>query len=73
MRASARDHFDASWDNSIDAVVKSVLARADAESIHTQAAAIELADQAAQKRHPIWGHRTAQIIGGLVRDGWANA
>ncbi|RMG98691.1 MAG: Glu/Leu/Phe/Val dehydrogenase [Deltaproteobacteria bacterium] len=66
-------HFDADDPGSIQATTRRVLALARDEGISTAEAADRLADEAAAKLHPIWGHRGRAIIAGLVSDGWAAA
>jgi len=63
-------HFGRSWDNSVYAITTRVLERAAGEGITTSAAANALADEACAVPHPIWGHRSRDILDALLRDGF---
>ena len=60
------------WERSIYKVVQSILARADREGLSTTAAAEEIARERAGIPHPIWGHRTREIIRSLTESGWSD-
>jgi glutamate dehydrogenase/leucine dehydrogenase len=66
-------HLERDWENSVFVVTKRVLASAKAEGISSAQAANQLADELSLEPHPIWGHRGAQIIAGLVNEGWAGS
>lgn len=64
-------HFGREWENSIFVKTREVLKRAEAKDISTAVAANEIADEMAAVPHPIWGHRSAQVIASLVANEWA--
>lgn len=64
-------HFSRDWDNAVFVVTKRILAHAEREGTTTSIAANTLADEACKVPHPMWGHRGAEIIAGLLADGWA--
>ena len=64
-------HLGREWENSVYLMTRKVLERAKATGVSTAKAANELADELSMVPHPIWGHRGAQIIEGLISDGWA--
>jgi len=66
-------HYDSRWEGSVYRVTRSVLERAERAGITSTEAANALADELAEQPHPIFPDRTAQIIAGLVADGWASA
>eukprot|EP00658_Telonema_sp_P-2_P023105 TRINITY_DN19252_c0_g1_i2.p1 TRINITY_DN19252_c0_g1~~TRINITY_DN19252_c0_g1_i2.p1 ORF type:complete len:109 (+),score=15.89 TRINITY_DN19252_c0_g1_i2:253-579(+) len=70
--AIARHLQDLDWPNSVINITQSVLRKAQDEGITPGQAANQLADHYATMEHPIWGHRSQQIIDALLRDGWAN-
>eukprot|EP00455_Lapot_gusevi_P052883 TRINITY_DN813_c0_g1_i14.p1 TRINITY_DN813_c0_g1~~TRINITY_DN813_c0_g1_i14.p1 ORF type:complete len:233 (+),score=60.02 TRINITY_DN813_c0_g1_i14:106-804(+) len=63
-------HFDPSWDKSIYSVTQQVLSLSKQEKITTAQAAIRIAEELMKEPHPIWGHRSQQIINSLVEDRW---
>jgi glutamate dehydrogenase/leucine dehydrogenase len=63
-------HFDPSWSESVFAVTCRVLARAKTEGITSTQAANRLADELCAVPHPIFGHRSRDIIDALTNDGW---
>ncbi len=66
-------HLGTDWDGSIYNLSLRILAEA-AESGATPAGiARRIADERSAEAHPVWGHRGAEIIASLVRDGWADA
>jgi glutamate dehydrogenase/leucine dehydrogenase len=67
---SIERHLDASWEHSIQAVTKRVLAEAKREKIPPVVAANRLADALCEQPHPLWGPRTREIVAALVRDRW---
>lgn len=65
-------HFDRDWAGSVYRVTRAVLARADSARITSAGAANALADELAEQPHPIFPERTAAIIRGLMKQGWAS-
>ena len=65
-------HFEGSegWPSSIYNVVRSILDRADETGVSTTEAAEEIARDRAMTPHPIWGHRTRDIIEALIESEW---
>jgi len=70
--AIARHLNDPDWENSVVNITKTVLQKAQDEAITPGQAANALADAYAAIEHPIWGHRSQQIINSLLRDGWVD-
>ena len=68
-----RRHLDRSVEDGVHGTTLAVLERARAEGVPPILAANELADEKARELHPIHGHRGAQIIQGLIDDGWENS
>jgi glutamate dehydrogenase/leucine dehydrogenase len=66
-------HFDRNWEGSVYRVTRTVLERAAATGITSTAAANALADELAERPHPIFPDRTQAIITALSREGWASA
>jgi leucine dehydrogenase len=64
-------HFDRDWQGSVYRVTRAVLARSSSSSLTSAAAANALADELAERQHPIFPDRTAAIIRGLMEQGWA--
>jgi glutamate dehydrogenase/leucine dehydrogenase len=64
-------HFDRDWQGSVYRVTRAVLARAASSRITSAGAANALADELAEQPHPIFPDRTAAIIRGLMKQGWA--
>jgi glutamate dehydrogenase/leucine dehydrogenase len=65
-------HLGREWENSVFVITKRVLADAKSKGISTSLAANQLADELSLVPHPIWGHRGAQIIEGLIADNWTS-
>ena len=65
-------HLGREWENSVFVITKRVLADAKAKAISSSLAANQLADELSLIPHPIWGHRGAQIIEGLIADNWTS-
>jgi glutamate dehydrogenase/leucine dehydrogenase len=63
-------HFGRTWDNAVYVITQRVLEAAARESTTETAAAGALADELSLVPHPIFPHRTADIVQALVRDGW---
>ena len=64
-------HLNKEWSHSVYQVTDKVIRMARDRSIPTDEAARELADEYAEEEHPIWGHRSKDIIQSLREDGWA--
>ncbi len=64
-------HFDPDWEGGIRRTTLRLFREAAAEGITPLDAALRLADCLAAEPHPIWGHRTRQLIESLARNGWA--
>ncbi len=63
-------HLGRDWEESVYNVTLRVLERARARGTTPIVTANELADERAREAHPLWGHRTRQIIDSLVADHW---
>ena len=63
-------HLDPSVANSIHAVTQRVLSEAAAQGITPVAAANQIADCLVEQPHPLFGHRTRDLIESLVADAW---
>ncbi len=63
-------HLDRRWHGGIYRTTLEVLERARAQGTTPSAEANRRADEQAEQPHPIWGHRSRQIIESLVADGW---
>jgi glutamate dehydrogenase/leucine dehydrogenase len=66
-------HFSRDWQSSIHNVTCTVLERALKEDTTPARAANALADELMKEPHPIWGHRSRQILDGLIRERWQEA
>jgi glutamate dehydrogenase/leucine dehydrogenase len=64
-------HFSRDWESSVFNVTRDVLRRALEGNTTPARAANALADELMQQPHPIWGHRSRDIVQGLLKDGWA--
>lgn len=64
-------HLNKEWSHSVYQVTEKVICMAKDRNIPTDEAARELADVYAEEEHPIWGHRSKDIIQSLRDDGWA--
>ena len=64
-------HFDPDWEGGIRRTTLRLFREAEADGITPLDAALRLADSLASEPHPIWGHRTRQLIESLTRNGWA--
>lgn len=64
-------HLNRDWDHSVFQVTGKVIRMAQAEGISTDEAARKLADVYTEEEHPIFGHRSKDIILSLAEDGWA--
>lgn len=65
-------HLGKEWENSVFQITRSVLKMAEENGCTPGQAGNQLADDYAAQEHPIWGHRSQEIIDSLLRDGWAN-
>jgi glutamate dehydrogenase/leucine dehydrogenase len=63
-------HLDRAWPRGIYQTTRRVLSIAKASQGTTVAAANRMADELAEREHPIWGHRSLKIIESLVADHW---
>jgi glutamate dehydrogenase/leucine dehydrogenase len=63
-------HLERSWEGGIYRTTLEILERARARGVTPTAEAIRRADEQAEQPHPIWGHRSRQIIDSLLADGW---
>eukprot|EP00744_Colponema_vietnamica_P002718 GILI01004233.1.p1 GENE.GILI01004233.1~~GILI01004233.1.p1 ORF type:complete len:468 (+),score=161.33 GILI01004233.1:89-1492(+) len=63
-------HFRADWDNAVFNVTKKVLEMSRDKNITTTKAANMLADSLAAVPHPIFPHRSMDIMRSLVKDKW---
>jgi leucine dehydrogenase len=59
------------WENSVYNLSLSVLDEARRTGRPPARVALDLAEQRSRELHPVWGHRGAEIIRSLVRNGWA--
>jgi glutamate dehydrogenase/leucine dehydrogenase len=66
-------HYDPAWDGSVYRVTRSVLERAESTGVTSTEAANQLADELADEPHPIFGHRTLDVVRALISAGWASA
>lgn len=66
-------HFDSSYEASIPVVTRQVLERAQRQRTTPTRAANALADERSSTPHPLWPHRTRDILTSLVADGWARS
>jgi glutamate dehydrogenase/leucine dehydrogenase len=65
-------HLGRSWNGGIYLTTSKVLDLARKPGVTPVSAAIRLAEDLARQPHPIWGHRTRQIVESLVADRWAD-
>ncbi len=65
-------HLDRSWHASIYRVTQQVLGLARRSGVTPTSAANRLADELVEQPHPIWGHRSRQIVASLLADHWEN-
>jgi len=63
-------HLDREWSGGIFKTTQRVLELAHSSGFSAVAAADHLADELAERSHPIWGHRARQIVESLVADRW---
>jgi len=63
-------HFSRDWESSVFNVTRDVLRRALDENTTPARAANKLADELMQHPHPIWGHRSKEIVHALLKEGW---
>ena len=68
--SSVQRHLDRGWEGGIHRTTLEILERARARGTTPSAEAIHRADEQAEQPHPIWGHRSQQIIDSLLADGW---
>jgi leucine dehydrogenase len=64
-------HLGDEWENSIYRLALQVLDEAGRTGKTPARVALDLAEKRSFELHPIWGHRGAEIVRSLVRDGWA--
>jgi leucine dehydrogenase len=64
-------HLGDTWENSIYNLSLAVLDRARATGETPARVALGMAERRSRELHPLWGHRGAQIIRSLARNGWA--
>ncbi len=65
-----RRHLDRSWQGGIHRTVKRVLESSRGSDLTPVASANRLADELAEEPHPLWGHRSHEIVRSLVNDRW---
>lgn len=65
-----RRHLDRSWPGGIHLTVQRVLEAACGSDTTPVGSANRLADELAEEPHPLWGHRSREIIRSLVNDRW---
>lgn len=65
-------HFGREWKHSIFNATLDVLKESKEKNIGTDQAAKSIADKLANEPHPIWGHRSAQIIKSVINSDWVN-
>lgn len=65
-------HLGDEWENSIYNLSLSVLDEARRTGRAPARVALDLAERRSREPHPIWGHRGAEIIQSLVRNGWSS-
>ena len=58
-------HLDYSWEYSVYQTSLRVLHRAQQKSTHPHQAAVQTAEELSRVSHPIWGHRSQEIITNL--------
>ncbi|XP_071810149.1 leucine dehydrogenase-like isoform X2 [Asterias amurensis] len=63
-------HFGREWENSIFLMTKKILKKAATEDITPVEAANAIADKLSMDLHPVWPHRSQQIIDSLVENKW---
>jgi glutamate dehydrogenase/leucine dehydrogenase len=63
-------HFGRTWENSIFVKTLEILSLADKQNISSAQAANKIADELANCPHPIWGHRSWNIIQSLIENKW---
>ncbi len=63
-------HLGRAWHNSIFRVTQQILELARSSGITPVAAANRLADRLIEQPHPVWGHRSRQIVASLIADRW---
>lgn len=64
-------HLGDEWENSVYNLSLSVLDEARSTGRTPARVALDLAERRSREPHPVWGHRGAEIIRSLVRNGWA--
>ncbi len=64
-------HLGDEWDNSVYNLSLSVLERARETGKTPARIALDLAEERSFEKHPLWGHRGADIIESLAWSGWA--
>jgi glutamate dehydrogenase/leucine dehydrogenase len=63
-------HLGRSWEGGIYRTTLEILESARARGTTPTAEANRRADERAEQPHPIWGHRSRQIIESLLADAW---
>jgi glutamate dehydrogenase/leucine dehydrogenase len=63
-------HLGRDWPGSIYNLTRRVLEEARDQGTTPVEAADRLADQLSEECHPVWGHRTRQILDSLLTGGW---
>lgn len=63
-------HLDPDWPDGIRQTTLRVLGRARQAGVSPVSEANRQADQQSQQPHPIWGHRSWDIMTSLMNDGW---
>jgi leucine dehydrogenase len=71
VEAHLGSHEGDEWENSVYNLSLSVLDEARRTGRPPARVALDLAEQRSRELHPVWGHRGAEIIRSLVRNGWA--
>jgi leucine dehydrogenase len=63
-------HFGREWKHSVFNTTVEVLNDAKSKGTGTDQSAKSIADRLANEPHPIWGHRSAQIINSIIQSEW---
>mmetsp|Transcript_4415 Transcript_4415/g.5091 ORF Transcript_4415/g.5091 Transcript_4415/m.5091 type:complete len:221 (+) Transcript_4415:3-665(+) len=65
-------HFGREDSNSVFNIIQTVIKNAKYDKVSTAQAADQMANKLASELHPIFGHRSQDIIKSLIKDKWAN-
>jgi glutamate dehydrogenase/leucine dehydrogenase len=63
-------HFGRTWENAVYVVTRKILEAAARDRVTTTEAATALADELSQVPHPIFPHRSAELVQALLRERW---